>query len=107
VQSVNLAVRFILEVGALVALGYWGWKSGASAMRWVLAVGAVAAAVLVWSLFVSPNPTIEVARPLKIAIEFAVWLAAGAALWATGLQTLAIIFVVIAMVSGTLNYVWD
>lgn len=64
-------------------------------------------AVLVWSLFVSPNPTIEVARPLKLAIEFAVWLAAGAALWATDLRTLAIAFVVIALVSGTLNYVWD
>jgi hypothetical protein len=62
VESVNLAVRFILEVSALVALGYWGWKTGACGMRWVLAVGAVVAAVLVWSLFVSPNPTIEVTR---------------------------------------------
>src|ERR687892_659957 len=106
-ESVNLAVRFILEVGVLVALGHWGWKTGEGAMRWVFAIGAVLAAVVVWTLFVSPDPTIELARPIRLIIEFAVWLAAGAALWATGLRTLAIAFVVIALVSGTLNYVWD
>ena len=97
-ESVNLAVRFILEVGVLVALGHWGWKTGEGAMRWVFAIGAVLAAVVVWTLFVSPDPTIELARPIRLIIEFAVWLAAGAALWATGLRTLAIAFVVIALV---------
>ena len=106
-ESVNLAVRFILEVGVLVALGHWGWKTGEGAMRWVFAIGAVLAAVVVWTLFVSPDPTIELARPIRLIIEFAVWVAAGAALWATGLRPLAIAFVVIALVTGTLNYVWD
>jgi hypothetical protein len=47
VESVNLAVRFILEVGVLVALGHWGWKTGEGGMRWVFAIGAVLAAVAV------------------------------------------------------------
>lgn len=76
-------------------------------MRWVLSIGAVAAVVVVWVLFVSPEPTIELARPIRLAIEFVVWAAAGAALWATGFRTLAIAFVIVAVVSGTLNYIWD
>jgi hypothetical protein len=28
VQSLNLAVRFLLEICALTALGYWGFKTG-------------------------------------------------------------------------------
>jgi membrane protein YdbS with pleckstrin-like domain len=55
----NLALRFLLEIGALVAGGYWGWKSADGAARWALAIGAVVAVVVVWTLFVSPNPTIE------------------------------------------------
>jgi Protein of unknown function (DUF2568) len=107
VESANLAVRFILEICVLVALGYWGWKTGDGTMRWVLAVGSVVAAIVVWSLFVSPNPTIELARPIRLVIEFVVWAAAAAALWATALRALAVVFIVVAVVSGTLNYIWD
>jgi hypothetical protein len=107
VESANLAVRFILEMGALVALGYWGWKTGDGGMKWVLAVGSVIAAVVVWSLFVSPDPTIELARPVRLAIEFVVWAAAASALWATGLHIVAVAFIVIAVVSGTLNFIWE
>lgn len=106
-EAANLAVRFILEIGVLVALGYWGWKTGNGTMRWVLAVGSVVAAIVVWSLFVSPDPTIELARPIRLVIEFVVWAAAAAALWATGLRALAVAFIVVAVVSGTLNYIWD
>lgn len=33
----NLALRVLLEIGALVAGGYWGWKSADGAARWALA----------------------------------------------------------------------
>jgi hypothetical protein len=106
-QTANLAVRFILEIGAPVALGYWGWKIGDGAMRWALALGSILAAIAVWLLFVSPDPIIELARPIRLLIEFLVWTAAAAALWATSLRTLAVAFIVIAVVSGTLNYIWE
>ena len=28
IKSVNLAVRFLLELGALVAMSYWGFQTG-------------------------------------------------------------------------------
>jgi hypothetical protein len=92
VRPVNLTLRFILEVAALVAVGYWGWKTGEGAMRWVLMIGVVASVVVVWILFVSRDPAIQTARPFRLIIEFAVWFAAGAALYASGQRALAIAF---------------
>jgi hypothetical protein len=106
-QPANLALRFALELSALAATAYWGWTTGDGAMRWVLGIGAPLLVIVVWALFVSPNPRIELARPLRLAIEFGVFAAAAAALAASGHTALAIVFASTALVSGTLNYLWD
>jgi uncharacterized protein DUF2568 len=68
---------------------------------------AVAAAVVVWALFLSEDPTIATPRSLQFVIELAVWAAAGAALYTAGHAPLAIVFVSVAIASGVLNYVWE
>ena len=105
-KTSNLALRFLLEIAALVAVGYWGWKSAEGPARWVLAIGAVAAVVAIWTLFVSPNPTIVLAMPIRLAIELVVWAAAAAALYVTGQRALGIAFFVLAAASGIANYFW-
>ena len=92
---------------ALAALGYWGWTTGSGVTRWLLAAGAVAAMAVVWGLFLAPKRRIDLAKPLRLAIEFVVFGAAAAALAATGHTALAIAFAVVAVISGTLNYIWD
>ena len=74
-------------------------------LGWVLAVGAIAAVIAVWALFVSPKHTIETSKQVAFAIELAVWLAA-AALYTTGHETLGLAFAAISMASGALNYAW-
>jgi hypothetical protein len=105
-EGANLAVRFALEMSALAAAAYWGFSIGSGVMRWALAIGAPGA-VVVWALFVSPKPAIEVPEPVRLAIEFVVFGAAAAALVVTGHQGLALTFAAVALVSGTLHYVWD
>ena len=62
---------------------------------------------VVWGLFLAPKRKIDLAKPVRLAIEFVVLGAAAAALAATGRTALAIAFAVVAAVSGTLNYIWD
>jgi hypothetical protein len=39
-RSANLALRFILELLAVVALGYWGFQTGrGTAVTWILGIG--------------------------------------------------------------------
>jgi hypothetical protein len=107
VKAANLALRFLLELSALAATAYWGYETGSGVTRWVLAIAAPAVVIAVWALFVSPNPRIELPRAVRLAIEFVVFAAAAGALAASGQRTLAAIFFVVAVISGTLNYVWD
>ena len=100
----NLVLRFLLELSALAAVGWSGWRAGDGALRPLLAAGAVALVAVVWAVFVSPQASIDVAGPARLAIELGVWTAAGAALAATGNQRLAVAFVAVAVASGALNY---
>lgn len=100
-------MRFALEVAAVGAVAFWGWTAGEGAVGWILALAAPLAVIVVWALFVSPKAAIELARPLRLVIELGVVGAAAAAIAAAGHGTLALVFAVVAVVSGTLNYVWD
>jgi uncharacterized protein DUF2568 len=67
--------------------------------------GSAALVIGVWALFLSPKASVELARPLRLGLEFVVFGAAALALAVAGQVTLAIVFAVVAAISGTLNYV--
>lgn len=55
-RGVLLAVRLVLELAALVALGYWGFATAGNAvLDVILGLGAPLLAAVVWGLFVSPK----------------------------------------------------
>jgi Protein of unknown function (DUF2568) len=106
-KNANLGLRFLLELGALAAVSYWGFETGDGALRWLLAIAAPAAVAVVWWLFVSPKAAVDAPQPVRLVVELGVWAAAGAALWATGHAMLAIAFFLVAIVSGVLNQILD
>ena len=53
--AVNLTIRFVIELCALVALGYWGFSTGDGALpSLAMGLGAPVAAMLAWGAFVAP-----------------------------------------------------
>lgn len=54
-HPVNLAVRFVLELAALVALAIGGYAAGTGAMAWILAIGLPGVAALAWGVFNVPG----------------------------------------------------
>jgi hypothetical protein len=106
VRNLNLLVRFLLELSALAALGYWGYGATSGALRWALAIGASLAFAALWGLFVSPKAKVVVPRPARFAIELALLGAAAVALAAAGQPVLAAVFAALVLVSGVLNYLW-
>jgi len=50
-HPVNLGIRFLLELAAVVSMGYWGWQKGQGVMRFVLAIGIPVAAFAIWGTF--------------------------------------------------------
>jgi len=105
-KNANLLVRFLLELSALAATAYWGFATSSGLTQWLLGIAAPAAVATVWGLFVSPKAKIELPRPAQFAIELSVFAAAALALAAADRPGLGIALAVVALVSGTLNYIW-
>lgn len=75
----NLALRFVLEMGALVGLGLAAWGATSGLLRWVLVVVVPLAAAVCWGTFnVVDDPSrsgrapVEVAGWIRLAIELVV-----------------------------------
>lgn len=84
----NLAFRFLLELAALFAMGYWGWHVGEGGLRWLLMVGAPLAAAALWGTFRVDNDPgkapVRVPGVARLALELAYFAFATWALYATG-----------------------
>ncbi len=81
----NLVVRFLLELSALLIMGYWGWHRRDDGFRIVLALAIPLVAAVLWGTFAVPNdPSRSGSAPvptpgvLRLALEvgffaFATW----------------------------------
>jgi hypothetical protein len=55
-NPINLALRFILELSALYAMGYWGWQQPGAIARWLWAIGLPLLAAFLWGAFRAVEP---------------------------------------------------
>jgi hypothetical protein len=107
VQNVNLALRFLLEICALVAVGYWGFQIGNNTMiKWVLGIGGPIIIAVVWGVFGSPNALIKLPMTLHLLLELLVFGIPAIALYATGNRKLAWLFGICVVINRLLMYVW-
>ncbi len=107
IKGANLALRFLLELCALGALGYWGFKTGGGAVAKItLGIGAPLVAAVVWGTFLSPRAPVALPGALVLLLQALVFASAAAGLVATGHRTLALVFGVIVVVNAVLMYVW-
>jgi hypothetical protein len=84
-HPINLALRFLLELAALSAMGVWGWRTGKGGLRFVLALGIPLVAALLWGTLAVPgdpsrsgNAPVPVPGLLRILLELATF---GFATW--------------------------
>lgn len=78
------ALRFLLELASLGAVGYWGRTTHAGASRWAWALGAPLALGAAWATFRvenDPGPApVAVPGPARLALELLSFAAAALAL---------------------------
>ena len=107
IKGANLLLRFLLELCALGALGYWGFKTGSGTIAKIaLGVGAPLVAAVVWAIFVSPRAPVQLPGLVVLILQVLVFGSAAAGLAATGHRTLAVVFGVIVVINAVLMYVW-
>lgn len=92
-NPINLAIRFLLELAALAALGTWGFQAVQGPLRFVAAVVAPVAAAAIWGVFRipgDPGPApVATPGPVRLVIEIVFFSLAAIGLAAAGFSTLA------------------
>ncbi len=110
-HPINLALRFLLELSALLAMGIWGWHQSEGWLRFVLALIIPLIAAVGWGTFAVPNdPSRSGAAPiavpgiLRLAIEIAVFIFAAWALYDVGFTRLSWLLGVIVAIHYLASY---
>ncbi len=110
-HPINLAFRFLLELSALVAMGFWGWTKGTGALRYLLAIAIPASAAALWgTLAVPDDPSrsgkapVPVPGPVRLALELAFLIFATWSLLNTGANWFGWILGMAVLVHYVLSY---
>jgi hypothetical protein len=107
IKGANLALRFLLELCALVALGYWGFTTASGAITKVaLGIGAPLVAAIMWGVFVAPRAPVALPRFVVLLLQVLIFGSAAAGLIATGHRALALAFAVVVVINAILMYAW-
>jgi hypothetical protein len=96
----NDVLRFLLELGALVALGYWGFTTASGATAWLLGLGAPLGAAAFWGLFVAPKARFPVSATGRAVLGLVVFALATAALLDAGATVAGIAFGALALLNA-------
>ncbi|MCJ1686056.1 YrdB family protein [Rathayibacter sp. VKM Ac-2927] len=99
----NDVPRLVLELFAFVSLGLWGFLSWDLPWSIVFGVGAPVLAILLWALFLSPRAVLAIDLYGRSLIELLVMGAAALAWLDLGQPVVAIVFGVVAVVSGVIS----
>jgi len=54
-NPINLFVRFVLELSALIVVGIWGYRLSDGWTKYLLAIGLPLIMAAIWGIFAVPN----------------------------------------------------
>jgi hypothetical protein len=100
VASMNLAVKFLLELFALALLAYWGVATGDGFVGIVLAVVAPALMIAIWGVFAAPRAARRLPAAARIPLELGLFAVACAAGFASGATVAATVFAMLLVLNG-------
>ena len=110
-HPLNLALRFVLEIVGLAALGWMGWHFGRGVYRYILAIGFPLLAAVLWGTFaVSGDPSrsaeavVQVPGIIRLVLELTFFAAATWSLFVTGATTYAWIYGVVVLLHYAISH---
>lgn len=110
-HPVNLGFRFLLEMAAYIAMGYWGWTQHEGLMRYIWVIGLPLGWAIFWGVFAVPDdPSRSGKAPVpvpgwaRLLLELAYFITAVGALFAADLDRLGLVFGALVLVHYALSY---
>jgi hypothetical protein len=107
-HPLNLALRFLLELLALFAMGYWGWTQHSGMARYLWTFGLPLIAAVIWGTFRVPGhpgpAPVSVPGPARLFIEAIVFAGGVWAFSASGRGSWALVFGAVVLLHYLLSY---
>jgi Protein of unknown function (DUF2568) len=105
VKAANDAIRFLVEIAALVAVSYWGFHDHSSwTGKLILGIGAPVLVAATWAIWMAPQSGRRAPEGMRAVIEIVIFGLATAALAASTGAVLAIVFAAVAGVNTVLDH---
>ena len=102
-HAANETLAFLLEVLMLLALAWWGARSGSTTASAVLfGAAAPVAAAIVWGLFAAPKARIRLPLTGILAVKAVAFACAAAAIYALGHPAAGAAFAAVSFVNTAL-----
>lgn len=105
-RSINEAVRFLLEICVLVAVGMWAWSLAAPVLRWLAVISGPLAVASIWGRWVAPRSPRRLDDPSRLVVEGVVFVIGTTALLAVASPGVAITFAGVAVANIALMFFW-
>lgn len=107
--AANLVLRFVLELAALGAVGYWGFTSlDTWPMRLLGGLGLPVLMAAVWAVFRVPgdggDPVVAIPTQVRLALEFVFFAVAVFLLYRSGQRMPALVFLALVVVNYGIDY---
>ena len=110
-NPINLAIRFLLELTVVLAMGMWGWKLSDSWMRLILALALPIVAMIIWGVFAVPeDPSRSGEAPIptpgviRIIIELTFFGIGSWMLYDLGFSKVGLIVAIIVVIHYIISY---
>lgn len=111
INIINLALRFLLELTALISIAIWSWGLSDSWTRFIMAPGIPITLAAIWTAFTVPNDRSRsgkslVATPgsIRLIIELLIFTFAIWTLYDMSLEILSIVIGAILLLHYLLSY---
>lgn len=110
-HPINLTIRFLLEIAALIVIGVWGWNQSEGWTQYILALGLPIILATIWGTFAVPNDPsrsgkspIAIPGMMRLIIELAIFSIATWALYDLGYARSVWIFGSIVAIHYLVSY---
>lgn len=110
-HGLNLTLRFLLEMTALVSIGIWGWKQSDSWVKYILVLVLPLMAATFWGIFNVPNdPSRSGAAPIvvtgvvRLILELTILSTGAFALYYGGFVKPSYIYISLVIIHYAISY---
>lgn len=107
-HPLNLGVRFVLEIVALIAVGTWGYQKPDGNLRYLLVIALPLLIAGLWGTFRVPNdpgvPPVRIPGVVRLVMEFGVFSAATLAFLDVGYQRAGVFLALVVVIHYVVSY---